>query len=142
MSFLKDIFRKKYDDSVRVISSTVDSLSTSDQEKLNVKHKLSEVVLTVLLSVQQMKAEIIEKESMGNGLQRSVRPIISLSFTAVILYALCLGKNMPPEFWSLAQLTVGGHFVTRGVQNIAQKVTNNLDLSFLRKKDRKDSYER
>lgn len=128
---------------VKDVGETIDSLSTSDDEKLAAKAKLSEIVLTRLSEIAAFQKEIIVGEASGNWLQRSWRPILMLAFGFVVIYAKFLAPafNLPntelePSFWDLLQLGMGGYVVGRSLEKISETLTKNIDMPFLKKKDR------
>lgn len=51
-----------------------------------------------------------------------------------------MAEQLKPEFWELLKLGLGGYVIGRSAEKIANSVTKNVDLPFLRKKDRKDVY--
>jgi hypothetical protein len=130
------------------ISKTIDVLSTSDAEKLEHKEKLTSAVMTQLALVNQAAAGIILAEAQGNWMQRSWRPILMLNFGFIITYRYFLSPvfgwpsiDMPEKFWTLLEIGMGGYVVGRSIEKIADKVTRNVDLTFLKKKDRKELIE-
>ncbi|MCG8410659.1 MAG: holin family protein, partial [Bacteroidales bacterium] len=114
-------------------------------------NQLTSTVLTALTELQNAQRDIILAEAKGNWLQRSWRPIVMLSFTFVVLYAYFLQpaffpnsvdvKNaLPSEFWQLLNIGVGGYVIGRSAEKISTNVTKNADITFFKKKDRKDIY--
>lgn len=125
----------------------IDGLATSDQEKLNAKNKLTEIVLTKLKELQSQQRDVIVAEAKGNWLQRSWRPILMLGFGFIVIYAYFIepafitveepiSESLKPEFWSLLRLGIGGYIIGRSAEKVTTTVTQNADLPFLRKKDR------
>lgn len=144
MSWLKNLISSGTKEIVSSVGDAVDKVSTSDEEKLKLKNQLTEIVGTGLTQVLGMQAGIIKSEASGNWLQRSWRPILMLSFGFIVIYAKFVAPafNLPntelePDFWELLKLGIGGYVVGRSVEKVADKVTSNIDLSLLRKKDRK-----
>ena len=151
MNFLSKIFSKGAKDIITEGGKIVDNLSTSDDEKLKAKNELSNIVFNALNSIQSAQKEIILSETQGNLLQRSWRPIVMLSFTFIVVYsyfiqpaffpnAVSMTDKLKPEFWSLLNIGLGGYVIGRSAEKIAGTVTKNVDMPFVRKRDRKDIY--
>ena len=141
MSFLTNLFSKGAKELLDSGGKLIDGITTSDQEKLNAKAELSKIVLTSLNSLQNAQRDVILAESRGNWLQRSWRPLVMLLFASIVVIGAFttipyLTDNSP--FWGLLKLGLGGYIIGRSTEKITDKVTTNMDLTFLRKKDRKD----
>ena len=141
--FLNKVLGSTIKDTVGSIGTAVDSLSTSDEEKLKLKNELTSIVNTSLNFVIKAQADIINAEASGNWLQRSWRPILMLSFGFIIIYTKFVAPafslpntELESDFWELLRLGVGGYVVGRSVEKVADKVTKNVDMPFLKKKDR------
>lgn len=151
MNFLSKIFSKGAKDILDSSGEIINNLHVSDQEKMDAKEKLTKTVLTSLNSLQNAQRDIIMTEAKGNWLQRSWRPIVMLSFAFVVLYAYFLQpaffpksidvqEVLPEEFWQLLNIGIGGYVIGRSAEKISSNVTKNADITFLKKKDRKDVY--
>jgi len=150
MGFLSKIFGKSAKGILSEGGKIIDNLTSSDEEKLKAKNELSNIVLTALNEAQNAQKEIIVAEAKGNWLQRSWRPIVMLAFAFIVVYTYFIQPaflpgdenkvNIPSGFWYLLELGIGGYVVGRSAEKIASTVTKNIDMSFIRKKDRKDIY--
>lgn len=127
---------------IKDIGGVIDGLSTSDDEKSSAKAKLSEIVLTSLNSMAQTQASVIQTEMKGNFLQRSWRPIMMLTF-GFILVCKWFGWTDPnidisleQQLLEIVKYGLSGYIVGRSVEKIADNVTKNIDIPFLKKKDR------
>ena len=145
MSFLSNIFSKGASDLVDEVGKVMDTVITSDDEKLKAKEALTKIVLNSLNSLQDAQRDVILAEAKGNWLQRSWRPILMLGFGFIVMYAKFIGPAIGLEvpelersFWVLLELGIGGYVIGRSTEKITDKVTKNIDIPFLRKKDRKD----
>ena len=114
------------------IGKIIDDLFTTDEERLEAKNKIFQVIQEKELELQKMQTDIIIAEAKGNWLQRSWRPILMLSFGFIVIYVKFLaplfGFTIPPlenEFWNLLQLGIGGYVVGRSAEKIAKSVTIN-----------------
>lgn len=131
---------------VKQIGDVVNGISTTDEEKSKVKNDLTQIVMSMMVAMAQVQGEIIKSETNGNLLQRSWRPIVMLTF-AGILVAKWLGytsSDIPLELelnlMSLLKIGLGGYVAGRSLEKIATTVTKNVDISFLKKRDRKDGF--
>lgn len=135
-----NVFKKE---TINSIGSVVDNLSTSNEEKSNAKKELSEVVLNALTKVSEIQGEVIKTEMKGNFLQRSWRPIMMLAFGTILVckwFGLTdanIDHELELKLMDIVQLGLGGYVVGRSAEKIASTVTANIDMPFLRKKDRK-----
>ncbi len=145
MGFLSKLFSGGAKEIMDGASNILDKTITNEGEKLHAKQQLSEVVFSALNSLQNAQRDIILAETKGNWLQRSWRPLLMLLFGFIVAYAKFIAPafglpnaELEPEFWGLLQIGVGGYVVGRSVEKISGNVTKNIDLPFVRKKDRKD----
>ena len=140
MKFLGKITDKILGDTIKESGNLIDNLTVSDEEKSNAKKQLTEVITNALSTIAEAQAEVLKVELSGNWIQRSWRPIVMLTFTAIIVVGAFktipyLEDNSP--FWTLLEIGLGGYVIGRSVEKVASKVTENIDLPFLKKKDRK-----
>ena len=122
---------------IKEIGKIIDNLFTTDEERLEAKNKIFQVIQEKELELQKMQTDIIIAEAKGNWLQRSWRPILMLAFGFIVIYVKFLaplfGFTIPPlenEFWNLLQLGIGGYVVGRSAEKIAKSVTINKKLTF------------
>ena len=151
MSFLKSVFSSGAKDILSGAEKILDKVITNDGEKSSAKKALTEVVLKSLNSIYSNQKEIIVKEISGNWLQRSWRPIIMLSFGFIVVYAyfiepafiqpeIPVSDTLNDNFWGLLKLGLGGYVMGRSAEKIVKTVTTNIDIPFLKKKDRKNIF--
>ena len=102
------------------IGKVIDNLFTTDEERLEAKNKIFQVIQEKELELQKMQTDIIIAEAKGNWLQRSWRPILMLSFGFIVIYvkfiAPLFSLPIPPlenEFWNLLQIGIGGYVIGR-----------------------------
>lgn len=145
---LSKIFSKAATDLVREVGGVADNFITTDKEKGAFKNAISELVMTRLNELAAMQSEVLKTEMSGNQLQRNWRPVIMLMFGWVIFYYYFMapvfglpGIDLPDRFWGLLEIGLGGYVVGRSVEKVADTVTRNVDLTFLKKKDRKEAME-
>ncbi len=138
-SFLKGNAVK---DVVEGVGGVVDNLFTSDDEKSEAKAKISEIVLDALNRVSDAQAEILKTEMKGNWLQKSWRPLTMLTMVVILVFKWFgwTDANIPleleVELMGLLKIGIGGYIAGRSVEKVADKVTQNIDIPFLKKKER------
>jgi hypothetical protein len=120
---------------VSSVFSGIDSISTSEEEKQELKVRLlsAEAQFRMEMSrlsveIDKERAAIIKAEIASNSwLARSWRPIIMLAFAFVVLYgaigpafgAPTIDMNgVPDRFWSLLTIGVGGYIAGRSAEKI------------------------
>ncbi|PWJ44184.1 3TM-type holin [Sediminitomix flava] len=149
MNFLSKIFSSEAKGIIDSGGKLIDNISTSDEEKSAAKNELSEIVMTGLNNLQKAQSEIIQLEARGNWLQRSWRPILMLAFGFIVIYAYfiepafmnvasedLISKRLDPKFWDLLQIGLGGYVIGRSAEKVASTLTRNVDMPFIKKKDR------
>jgi len=124
------------------VGNVIDKTSTSDEEKLTLKNDLTSIVMNNLVSIIEAQKEVIIQEMKGNWLQKSWRPIMMLTF-GVILVCKWFGWtdqnidiSLEKELMGIIKLGLGGYVMGRSVEKIAKEVTKNVDLPFIKKKNR------
>ena len=114
----------------------IDSLHTSEEEKLEAKRTLietqSEISLTLLeyeARLMESKHDVIKSEAQGASiLQRNWRPITMLTFLILVVldsFGL-LSTPLAPEAWVLLQLGLGGYVVGRSAEKIVPNIMNTI----------------
>ena len=127
---------------VDAIGKVVDTVITNDDEKSKAKKELTEVVLKSLNEVANVQGEVIKKEMEGNFLQKSWRPLLMLTFGTILVckwFGLTDGNidhDLEIKLMDIVQLGLGGYVVGRSVEKVAGTVTENIDMPFLKKKQR------
>ena len=141
-----NVFKKE---TIDAVGNVVDNVVTSSDEKSEAKKQLTEVVLNSLNKVAEVQGEVIMTEMKGTKLQRNWRPILMLNFGFIIMYHYffqpVIGAwvpslepiELPSQFWTLLEIGIGGYVIGRSAEKVATTVTKNIDMPFLRKKDRK-----
>lgn len=148
MSIFTKILTDSATDIINESGKIVDGLTTNEGEKLDAKNKLSEIVFDSLNKLQEYQKEVITTEAKGNWLQRSWRPLVMLAFAFIVVYsyfiqpaffpkAVNMSDTIPDHFWNLLEIGMGGYVIGRSVEKVATTVTKNIDMPFLKKKDRK-----
>lgn len=140
---------------VKDIGDTIDKISTSNEEKLLAKNTLTDIVLSNLNSLLKTQEIVLSNELSGNFLQRSWRPILMLSFGFIVisnyfilpianiwignenLNALIFELRDNDNFWELLNIGIGGYVIGRTIEKVGENVTKNIDISQIRRRDRK-----
>lgn len=117
---------------IKPVSDLVDSVTTSDEEKLTLKNKLFELQSALYIKVMDYegkmldaKASIVNAEATGQSwLQRNWRPITMLTFLLMVVCDVfgLLTFRLPPQAWTLLQIGLGGYVVGRSAEKIVPKL--------------------
>ena len=125
------------------------SLTTTDGEKLDSKERLTTIIFEIQMKLVELNSSVLLAETNGNWLQRSWRPILMLNFGFIVSYnkffAPAFGlpnTELDSQFWNLLEIGMGGYVIGRSVEKVTDKVTKNMDLSLLKKRDRKEHFEK
>ncbi len=127
---------------INAVGKVIDTIFTNDEEKSIAKKELTQIVLKSLNEVAVVQGEVIKTEMNGNVLQKSWRPVTMLTFVAILVCKWFgwtdseIPLELEIELMGLVKLGLGGFVVGRSVEKIATTVTQNIDLPFLKKKDR------
>jgi hypothetical protein len=128
---------------VKEVGGIVDNVFTNDDEKSTAKKQLTEVVLKSLNDVAAVQGEVIKTEMGGNWLQKSWRPLTMLVMVAILVCKWFGWTNseipleLEVELMGLLKIGIGGYIGGRTLEKVATKVTENVDMPFLKKKNRK-----
>lgn len=140
---LKNWFNKAKADIIDSAGELIDKTFTNDEERLTAKNQLADLVMTKLNEGLAMQRDVLVAEIQGNGLQRNWRPLVMLAFAGIIVYEYFVAPlfsltsaNLPGRFFDLLEIGLGGYVIGRSVEKVAESVTKNVDISFLKKKDR------
>ncbi len=142
-NFLGKIFSKGTGDVLNGVDKVLDTTITNTDEKLKAKNQITSIVLDALNKMQEAQKDVLLSETQGTWLQRSWRPLVMLTFTAIIVVGVFKPEivylSKGSEFWGLLKLGLGGYVIGRSTEKVAGSVTKNVDLPFLKRKDRKDA---
>ena len=104
----------------------IDSLHTSDEEKMNAKQAMFELQVEAFVQAEKYesqlldaKAAIITAEAQSQSvIARNWRPITMLTFLVLVLCDSFgwLATPLAPEAWTLLQLGLGGYVVGRSAE--------------------------
>jgi len=128
---------------IKDAGNVVDKFVTTGSERAAAKAELSRIITGNLEKLASSQADVLKQEMKGNFLQKSWRPIVMLVF-AIILLAKWFGltADIPTvlelQLMSLLKIGIGGYVGARSLEKISETVTRNIDLTALRRKDRKD----
>ena len=123
-------------DAIKPITKLVDSLVTTDAERLLLHNELTKVenvfaerVLEYEGKLAQMKADVIMAEATGQSwMQRNWRPITMLTFLMLVVFDSFgwLANPLAKEAWVLLQIGLGGYVVGRSAEKIIPAVVSKL----------------
>lgn len=119
-------------DLIKPITSMIDDVHTSTEEKLEIKSKIYEMqnqfateMLRYESELAKHKSDIIKAEAQGQGiLQRSWRPITMLTFLVLVVFDSfgVLPFRLADQAWTLLQIGLGGYVVGRSAEKIIPKM--------------------
>lgn len=101
------------------IGGIINSLSISSTEKKELETKMTQVVYSYAGELTQQQAGIVMKETQGNWLQRSWRPLVMLAFAGVVLLGTVVDipyLENDSKFWNLIEIGLGGFVVGRSIE--------------------------
>ncbi|MBN3562127.1 3TM-type holin [Aliamphritea spongicola] len=118
---------------VRPVSTLIDEIHTSEDERLQIKASLFEMqthlatqVMAYEAQLLKAKTSVITAEAQGaSWLQRNWRPITMLTFLTLVVadtFGLTTFR-LASEAWSLLQIGLGGYVVGRSAEKIIPKIT-------------------
>lgn len=125
----------------------IDNIAVSDDEKAKAKEQLTNIVLTNLNQLKATQGEVLKAEMTGNKLQRNWRPLMMLTFGTILVCKwfgwtdASIPEALEMKLMDIIELGLTGYVAGRSLEKISENVTKNVDLSFLKKKDRKDILE-
>jgi len=111
------------------ISAAVSNLSADSKEKEKIKSEITYAILSHYDKIAQMQRDIISNETKGNWLQRSWRPIVMLTFAAIVVLGVFIDIPILEEgsqFWDLLELGLGGYVIGRSAEKITTTIGKRL----------------
>lgn len=138
---LKKIFSNTGQQLAETVGNVLDNLTTTNEEKSLAKERITQVVNNSLDKLMELQAAVMTTEMQGNWLQRSWRPIVMLTFVVLLIlrwmgFTQNVDLQMELKLMDLIELGLGGYVIGRSVEKVADTVTKNVDMPFLKKKDR------
>ncbi len=144
MKFWNKLIKGSATELTKSVGNAIDSIITNDEERLEAKAKLTDIVTSKLTDIAEFQKEVLVTEISGTKLQRSWRPIVMLAFAFIVVYTYFIAPvfgltttELDPFFWEMLKLGLGGYVIGRSVEKVADRVTKNIDVTFLKRKDRK-----
>jgi hypothetical protein len=114
------------------IGNVIDDVVTNDQERMEAKKQLLEVVTKFATDISTAQASVLKTEMTGTKLQRNWRPVVMLMFAFIVVYEYFMApvfglpkSNLPEAFWSLLEIGLGGYVIGRSVEKITNSVSEN-----------------
>ena len=124
---------------VEAVGSAIDKNVTSKEEKLQLKNELVDTITNFAKETYNLQYQTMALEMKGSYLQRNWRPIIMLTFGAIVVAAVFFPiqlNDIPEQFWGLLKIGIGGYVAGRSLEKISTDVTTNMDIGFKKRKDR------
>ena len=116
---------------IKPVTSLVDNLHTSDEERLEAKGvllKLETALMSQTLAYEQKLAEsqasvLVAEATSNSWLTRTWRPITMLTFVFLIVWSQFTGMEIPPDLWFVVKLGLGGYLGGRSVEKSVGAIT-------------------
>ena len=119
---------------LKPITDMIDNLTTTKEEKIELKNRLEQIKMDFVKEITKQKAEVIKTEAKSESwITRSWRPLIMLLFGIIIAnnyilypYLSLFFHNVPklqipPDMWQLLKIGLGGYVVGRTVEKVVKK---------------------
>lgn len=103
------------------VSGLVERLTLPAREKKQLEADVLRLLLKREKEVLRVRAALLQEEGKGNWLQRSWRPLVMLTFAAVILIGTFTNISILSDtsrFWDLLEIGLGGYVVGRSGEKI------------------------
>ena len=103
------------------VSGLVERLTLPAREKKQLEADVLRLLLEREKELLRVRAALLQEEGKGNWLQRSWRPLVMLTFAAVILIGTFTNISILSDtsrFWDLLEIGLGGYVVGRSGEKI------------------------
>lgn len=128
---------------IKEVGNVIDGLSTSEAEKNQAKIALSQIVYTHDTKVIEAQKDVIIAEAQSESwLTRNWRPIVVMTFTALLVVRFLgitdhhIDEQLELRLMDIIELSLGGYVFTRGTEKVAKEVGKIVDATSLKKKDK------
>ena len=124
------------------VGKSLDNLTTTAEEKMKLKNELVSITTEALDRHEERMYDILKAEAQGSGLQRSARPLTLLAFVLILLTNYMLAPifgwklNLDVNFWAAFNIILGSFVIGRSIERISATVTKNVDIPFIKRKNR------
>ncbi len=103
------------------VSGLVERVTLPAREKKQLEADVLRLLLEREKELVQARTTLLQEEGKGNWLQRSWRPLVMLTFAAVILIGTFTNISILSDtsrFWDLLEIGLGGYVVGRSGEKI------------------------
>jgi hypothetical protein len=110
---------------VDAVGGVVERLTLPAREKKQLEADVLRLLLEREQDLIQARAALLQEEGKGNWLQRSWRPLVMLTFAAVILMGTFTNISILSDssrFWDLLEIGLGGYVVGRSGEKMAEAI--------------------
>lgn len=127
---------------INPVTSLIDGLFTSDEEKAEAKRQLKIVENQAMLKALDFekelitqKSKIIQAEAQGTSwLQRNWRPILMLTFTAIVVarwFGLTpiIPESVELKLMDIIEIGIGGYIIGRSAEKVIPKAIEGYNNS-------------
>ena len=116
---------------VKQVGDVIDNLSTSEEERLEAKRKMEEVLMQAELQAQEQVTRRWEADMKSdNWLSKNIRPLICIFLTAIFVVLSVFDGNIGefviqesyiPIYQTLLITVYGAYFAGRSIEKIRKK---------------------
>jgi len=116
---------------VKQVGDVIDSLSTSEEERLEAKRKMEEVLMQAESQAQEQVTRRWEADMKSdNWLSKNIRPLICIFLTAIFVVLsvfdgnigeFVIQENYIPIYQTLLITVYGAYFAGRSIEKIRKK---------------------
>ena len=114
---------------IPLVGKVIDKIFPDKNKAIEAKAALTEMVINGELDELEQQAGVIKAEAQGESwLQRTWRPLVMLTFTALIVCRWMgwaspdLSEALELKLLGIVQLGIGGYIASRGVEKVAQSI--------------------
>ena len=135
------ILSSPFTEAVKAVGGVIDSLTTTEDEKQQVRAQVLSITQDFQLKMAQVDAEfaryqaqVIEAEvKSASWLARNWRPILMLTISAILFYNWIIvslfstqAVEIPADMWDLLKLGVSGYIVGRTAEKITPAIADAI----------------
>lgn len=110
---------------ISAVGGVIDRLTLPAREKKKLETDLFRIITECERQRLEGQTAVLGEEVRGNGLQRSWRPLVMLTFAVIILIGTFTSLPILADtsrFWDLLEIGLGGYVVGRSGEKVAETI--------------------
>ena len=125
---------------IKPVGDIVDSLHTSDEERLTLKQKMFELQVSLYSKVLDYEARLVEAQSKiitseaqsDSWLTKNWRPLTMVTFVGLVVArwvgftAPGISETVEMELWSIIKIGIGGYVAGRSVEKVVPAIADAI----------------